>query len=316
MGKMLDTLKQSESRRGPLAINKPEEAPVQDCVTDWEIAEEVPFIEVGGPGKKVELSPALVKHPPQAAPRAPHLAPEPAARPIAVRMTAARPMSVGFEPWPAPAAPAAKTVSAEIIAFHQPDHPASKEYANLLRMLDAGMKTDGPGVALLTGLKPAVGATTVLVNLAVSAAKTPGRRVMLLDGHAEPSDLADRLGKSAAAGFADVLAGSVALEQAIVKTEIGGLHLLAVGGASKSRPAFTTQVADWLFGWLRQRYDLILIDGPNAQNADLAPFLPHTAGVYLVLPRGAATAEQDAAAQSLRANGGRLCGLIHTHFEL
>jgi len=71
MGKMLETLKAGEGRRALLAISKPADgAPVQDCVADWEIGAEVPFVEVGGPGKKVELSPGLMKHPALAAPPA------------------------------------------------------------------------------------------------------------------------------------------------------------------------------------------------------------------------------------------------------
>ncbi len=58
MGRMLETFKLGEGRRAPLAISKPPDAmPVQDCVVDWEIGAEVPYVEVGGPGKKVELSP-------------------------------------------------------------------------------------------------------------------------------------------------------------------------------------------------------------------------------------------------------------------
>ncbi len=77
MGRMLETLKLGENRRVPAELSNPEAAPVLDCVTDWEIAEEVPYIEVGGPNKKVELSPGLVKHPPQAAPRTPTCRPSP-----------------------------------------------------------------------------------------------------------------------------------------------------------------------------------------------------------------------------------------------
>src|SRR5437667_11959934 len=99
MGRMLETFKLGEGRRAPLALSKPADAaPVQDCVVDWEIGEEVPFVEVGGPNKKVELSPGLMKHPPQGAPRAPHMPVE--ASPKIVTLTEAKPMTAAFEPWP------------------------------------------------------------------------------------------------------------------------------------------------------------------------------------------------------------------------
>jgi Mrp family chromosome partitioning ATPase len=333
---MLETLKLGESRRAPVPVSKPEAAPVQDCVTDWEIAEEVPYIEVGGPNKKVELSPGLMKHPPQAAPRAPHLPAEStpvAVKPMAVYVTPAMPMAVAYEPWPGPA-PTPVGVSTEIIAYHHPDHPTSKEYALLLQTLRSGLKTDSAGVLLLAGLKPGVGTSTVLLNLAVLAAQAQKLRVMLIDGNqpgaqatgqtegktpslALRAGIAQRLGLPACAGFMDVLDGAVALEQAIVRTGIGSLHLLPTGASGKTHRPLTAEAMSWLIAWLRDRYDLILMDGPSAEDAaGLAVHLPHADGVYLVLPRGATAVGHEGLAQTLRRMGGRLCGLIHTHFDV
>jgi Mrp family chromosome partitioning ATPase len=313
---MLETLKLGENRRSPAEVSKPESAPVLDCVTDWEIAEEVPYIEVGGPNKKVELSPGLVQHPPQASPRAPHLPAEPAAKPMAVHVTPVKPMAVAYEPWPGPM-PMPMAISPEIIAYHQPEHATSKEYAALLQTLRASLKTGSPGVLLLAGLKPRVGTSTVLLNLAVLAARAQKLRVMLIDGHSQRPVLAQRLGQTASAGFMDVLNGAVALEQAIIKTDIAALHLLPTGASNKVHRPLTADAMSWLIAWLRERYDLILIDGPTAEDsADLAGHLPHADGVYLVLPRGATAAGHEAIAQTLRRMGGRLCGLIHTHFDV
>jgi hypothetical protein len=41
---------------------------------------------------------------------------------------------------------------------------------------------------------------------------------------------------------------------------------------------------------------------------------PHANGIHLVLPRGEAGNAH--MAQSISRMGGRLCGLIHTHFEV
>ena len=73
MGRMLETFKLGEGRRSPLALSKPADAaPAQDCVVDWEIGAEVPFVEVGGPNKKIELSPGLLQHPAQVTPQPLH----------------------------------------------------------------------------------------------------------------------------------------------------------------------------------------------------------------------------------------------------
>src|SRR6266542_6235307 len=98
MGRMLETLKQGEGRRVLPLLEKPSaEAAVQDCVVDWEIGAEVPFVEVGGPNKKLELSPGLLAHPAQAAPQPPHHAVEGNVKPKTVQLTQAQPMTVAYE---------------------------------------------------------------------------------------------------------------------------------------------------------------------------------------------------------------------------
>jgi Mrp family chromosome partitioning ATPase len=307
MGRMLDTMKLGEGRR-PLAIGTPVDgAPVQDCVVDWEIGEEVPYVEVGGPNKKVELSPGLLKHPAQAALQPPHGPIESVAVAKAVNLIEPRPMTAVFAPWPAPIA--TPTVSPEIIAFHQPDHATSKEYAALLAMIRRGLKVDGANVLLLLGARAHVGTTTVLLNLAVTAAMQDAR-VIVVDANATRASLAQRLGQSGITGLAEVLDGSLALEQAVLKTGIGSLYLLPAGASNKG--ALTNKAMSWLATWLRERYDLIFIDGPTIEEA--AAHVPQADGIYVVLPQGESLPK--GVAQAVSRMGGRLCGLIHTHFEM
>ncbi len=315
MGRMLDTLKNAERRRAPApppAIKPPvvDETLLQERVVDWEIGAEVPFIEVGGPNKKVELSPGLMKHPPQIEPHAPHRPVEITAKPKVVDLTPAQPMTVAFEPWPgmtsAPIAP-------EIVAYHHPEHTASKEYAGLLDAMLAGMKTGTGSVLLLVGSKPNVGTSTVILNLGVSAAQAKKMRVVLVDAQPSRAGLAQRLGCPASVGLTDVLNGTVALDQAIVKTDIAGLDVVPAGN---KQAVVASEALSWLVGWLRERYDLILIDGTTLDNADaLARHVPHAHGTYLVLAKGEAAPLGKGVAQSIQRMGGRLCGLIHTQFE-
>jgi Mrp family chromosome partitioning ATPase len=311
MGRTLETLKFGEARRPTIALSKPaDETPVQDCVTDWEIAEEVPFVEVGAPNKKVELSPSLMKHPPQPAAQPPHLMTEPvvpAAK--AVSLTPAKPMTVAFEPLPTATA---LGVGADIVTYHQPELTTSLEYAGLLQTLQSGLKAGRANVLMLTGIKANVGASTVLLNLAVRAALAQKLRVMLIDANGTQPGLAQRLGQTASTSFKDVVQGSVALEHAIAKTGIGNLHVLPTGDTPLASQALT-----WLVAWLRERYDLILIDGPTVDDtAGLSLHVAHADGVYLVLPRDTKPEGHAGVAQSLRSMGARLSGLIHTHFDV
>ncbi len=315
MGRMLETLKHGEGRRAPLAISKPADtAPAQECVVDWEIGAEVPFIEVGGPNKKVELSAGLLKHPPQTSPQPPHL-PSETAPPVAPRsgtvyLTEPKPMTAAFEPWPAPA-PTPLHLGADLVVFHQPEHPASKEYFVLLDALCSTLKAGEANILLFVGLKSHVGASTVLLNLAVAAARQKKSRVVVLDAR---GGLAERLGHVGCVGLADVLAGVAAMEQAIIKTGIGSLHMLPAG-AKPNTP--TPEAIAWLCAWLRERYDLVLVHGPTMDDAESARVhLAHANGIYLVLPQGEPMPAARAAAQAISGQGGRLSGLIHTHFEM
>jgi Mrp family chromosome partitioning ATPase len=320
MGRMLETLKLGEGRRTPLAVSKPADAaPVQDCVVDWEIGEEVPYVEVGGPNKKVELSPSLMKHPPQTTPQAPHLAVEVvpiAAKPKTLSLIETKPMTAAFEPWPV-ATPTPLGISQEIIAYHQPDHATSKEYAALLETMRGGLKNDAAKVMLLIGLKPHVGTSTVLVNLAVCAAIKQNSRVIVVDANTHRGGLAKKLGHASSGGLLEVMAGNLALEQAIVKTGIAALDLLPGGLAAAKPSPLTGEAMAWLIARLRERFDLIFIDSPSMENAaDLTVHVPHADGIYLVLPQGENHLLNKGVAQTISRMGGRLCGLIHTHFDM
>ena len=66
----------------------------------------------------------------------------------------------------------------------------------------------------------------------------------------------------------------------------------------------------WLVSRLRERFDIILIDGPAI--ADAAVTIPHADGVYVVLPHGESLS--NASAQAVTRMGGTLSGLIQTNF--
>lgn len=310
MGRMLESFKLGEGRRTPLSLSKPADAaPAQDCVVDWEIGAEVPFVEVGGPNKKIELSPGLVQHPPQPVPQAPHLPVEPLPMPAQAKLvtfTETAPMTAVLKPWPE--SPPTLAVSKEIIAYHQPGHAVSKDYGALLHTMRENLK-DGVGVLLLTGKEPSVGASTVLLNLAVIAARSA--RVAIVD---VAGSCALKLGQADADGLIDVLDGSLALEHALAKTGIDTLHLLSAGKSAKH--ALHMASLNWLVACLRQRYDLIFIDGPTLADAALASYVPRADGIYLVLPHGESPSLHRGFAHAISRMGGRLCGLIHTHFEI
>jgi Mrp family chromosome partitioning ATPase len=322
MGRTLDTLRQADSQRAPRAFGpaKPASDVPEESVVDWALQEEVPFIEVGGPGKSVELSPSLVKHPPQIKVQPPHAplalglaAPKVSDATLAVNLTEARPMAVVFEAWPGPTAVAG--IAVEVIAHYRPEHPISREYAALFDKMVTGLQGAAPHVLMFCGLKPHVGTSTVLLNLAVVAARQH-QRVAAIDMNLARPGLASRLGHSDPAGMRDVLAGSLAPSQAMLPTAIAALQLLAAGTPGQKSDTLSAEALVWLMAWLRERFDAILIDGPCVEDqGELAVLAPRAEGIYLVLPQGETELISKGVAQNIARLGGRLRGLIHTRFE-
>lgn len=256
MGRMLDSLKFMDSlkakdshffedslEREPAPVTLAQDDVAQDQAID------VPYIEVG-PNKSFDGSPQVmatkprkvlaesvpsapaanvaVVHPPQPS-QPPHQMPAAASlkeKPTVLQpgLIEPRPMQVAFEAWPT-ATLLGGSIAPEVIVHHQPEHAISKQYDALLETMLDGVKVKPP-VLLFTGGKAMVGATTVLLNLAVSAARGQRGDIVVVDGHLKKPGLAGRLGLAPAAGIQDVLSGKLALEQAIVKTPISHLHLL------------------------------------------------------------------------------------------
>lgn len=309
MGRMLEKLKHG---------SKPQS---EQCVVDWTLREpeEVPFIEVGA-GKNVEGSPLVmaVKHPPQPPVQPPHPPTEKSllSTQKAVQLTEPTPMTVVFEPWPTLLVPS-RGIAAEVIAFHQPSHPISQQYATLFSKILEGQVGQGTKIILLSGSKPHVGTTTALLNLAMVAAMQDKRRLALVDAHLSRPTLAQRLGLSVTAGLQEVLGGTAALEPAVVKAPVAGLYLVAARAEDNAAPGrLSAPALTWLFGWLKERFDLVLVDGPTVEDApEIATLAPLCDGMYLVVPQGETGLPHRALAQAIGRQGGRLKGLIHTHFE-
>ena len=315
MGRMLETLKHGEGPRPTAPPSRTKSQP-DDCVMDWAVNEtQVPYIEVGAPGKVVEGSAEVlaVPHPAQAK-QPPHPPTEQALAKSALtaQLTAAKPMTVDFEPWTGALAGAA-ALAPEMIAFHQPEHAVSKQYARLWETMSAGLSGAKHVTLLLTGLKQHVGATTVLLNLAIVAARK--QRVAVVDAQSLHPEVGQRLGVTQELGLLDVLAGRAALEQVLAKTIVPSLHVLPL--ARRDDALLTQEAAAWLFGWLRQRFDVILIDGPGLDNtALLAALTPVCDAVFLVAPQGETKLLARDALQSIGRLGGKLRGILHTQFEM
>jgi Mrp family chromosome partitioning ATPase len=293
MGRMLEALKRTEE---PNPISEPVLAVAHPGPALEEPAEEeMPFVEVGGPRKSSDKSTEMKL-------RLEVPSPRPAA--LLVR----EPQGVALQSCSQPA-PVRSRLASEIIAFHQPDHPVSQQYAALFSQI-AGDAGDGVApVLVLTALVAGAGTTTAVLNLAVVGCGKHAKRICLVDANCDKSAATARLGMATNVGLHEVLAGKIALEKAIHATPIEGLDMLSAGAEA---PVGSADAIRWVLAWLQQRYDLILVDGPAWDSADsLRALLPGASAVYLVVDATETDKPQIRAITREAARlGSRLGGLI------
>jgi Mrp family chromosome partitioning ATPase len=321
MGRMLDTLRQSTARPQPSPAGTPPVAAEGEASLDGD--EVMPFIEVGGPKKTIEGSPDVLAAPVPQLPRAaaPAMA-KPASVPQLELASAAAPepgaWAVQFRPLtrerPVPASPM-RRVASELVAYHQPDHSASQQFRNLLAGLLAHCPTGWGQVLLFTSPAPWGGTTTVLLNLAITAARQEGRRVAVVDANFRRPALAERLGLGAAPGLREVLAGGVPLPQALQETAQNNLWALTAG-QSVSGPEGRLPL-DWLLPTLRQlrqQFSLVFVDAASWNEGSEVSALAATCdAVYMVMHQPAGTPACDnAALPPLRQPPSNLQGCIFT----
>jgi Mrp family chromosome partitioning ATPase len=281
--------------------------------------EDVPFIEVG-PHKSMDGSPSVMARVPLPSVPGPRLA-VPNTEEPATETEEEVPMprklhGVAFRPAPDSGdclAAACCRLPPELIAFHQPDHPVSVQYRQVLASVLAVAPEKESQVLLFTGARPGGGTTTVLLNVAVTAARQARRPVVVVDGNLRRPALAGRLGLQGEAGLRDVLAGTAALERALQETGQANLVALTAGtAASGSGVRFVAETLRSLLRQLRQRFDLVLVDGPRWDGQPDVLLLGSACdAVYLVVPEDEAESPQvDDLFQAIPQQGARLGGCI------
>jgi Mrp family chromosome partitioning ATPase len=315
MGRILEALTLPDLRQD--SAPKPV-APDLHCVCendapteDAEVGGEIPYIEVG-PRNSMEASASVMATTPT--------------RSTAPRLVAAPDVEVPklprIEPAPPPAEakcvpPPRSRLAPELIAYHRPDHAVSQQYGRLIESL-LGLAPDGrPQVLLFSCARPGAGTTTVLLNAAVAAARQGRRRVVVVDGNLRRPALAERLGLAEVGGLREVMAGSMSLERALRETDQGNLHALTAGktssaGGQAGSVRLVSETVRSLLRNLRQRFDLVLVDGPRWDGQQDVVLLGSTCdAVYLVVAEDEAESPQvDDLYQSIPAQGGRLAGCI------
>ncbi|MGE0709443.1 MAG: polysaccharide biosynthesis tyrosine autokinase [Planctomycetota bacterium] len=138
-------------------------------------------------------------------------------------------------------------------------------------------------VILITSPEPSEGKTLTSARLAVALAQTDGP-VLLIEADMRRPRLQPLLELASDRGLAQVLAGLVPLEEAVVPTEHEHLYLLPAGSSPPSPGDLLVRGRiDEVLRAARARYSVVVIDSPPICGmADASLIAPHCDGVLVV----------------------------------
>jgi Mrp family chromosome partitioning ATPase len=291
--------------------------------------DDVPFVEVGGPTGLVTSIPKGIVTP------IPQPPPVPVSMPIPQPMSVPQPVSVPMKPAPVHEAPLnagrvlsvtfhrlpqaglrlmATGVSADVIAYHQPDHPVSAEYRIVRDEIRKQFEEPGSRIALFASASAASGTTTVLVNLATTLSQLPNSRVLLIDSHYDRPAIAARLGVPDSPGLSDVLGQKVPLPWALQPTPVSNLQVLTCGIPTDHTAECLGDELPKLLIQLRNWFDWVLVDaGVWLDFLGSETVGPSADAVYLVSrSNDIERAEFTSLRPTIAAAGGHLRGYITT----
>ncbi len=157
----------------------------------------------------------------------------------------------------------AARVEPHLVAISQPRSAYSEQFRSLrTRILQAGEKEQMRAI-VITSPSVGEGKTLTALNLAWLLAQSEGVRALIIDSDLRRPCATDYLGLDALVGLSEVLGGELSLQQAIVRLEPAGLHLLPGGRARDdvaellSGPTFAGVITE-----ARRMFDYIIIDAP------------------------------------------------------
>src|SRR5262249_26535283 len=150
----------------------------------------------------------------------------------------------------------------DLIAYHAAGQPISASYRDLLdHLLGVHHRGKGREVLFFTAGRSEAGTTTVLLNLAITAA-LQGREVLVVDANLRRPGIAAKLGLGDVPGLREVLAGHFAAEDVVRPTGLPGLKALTSGPLpGPARLTITLERVRALLTECRQHHELVFVDG-------------------------------------------------------
>lgn len=205
----------------------------------------------------------------------------------------------------------AAEVNKRRISVLQPDSYVAEQFRALRGRIDA-LSTQNPiRTVVVSSPLAGEGKTTASINLACVTAMSVGRRVLLIDCDMRKPKVHQALGLRPEAGIAEVLAGEVAFDDALVHVDGMNLDVLAVRG----RPNNPSELLGspkmrQIVAAAAENYDRVILDTPAALGVPDAKAVAEIADGVVMVVRADMTLQQDLEAAIETLDRRRLLGLV------
>lgn len=193
--------------------------------------------------------------------------------------------------------------------------PALKDlFMKLQAQINIALPDASSRVLVITGAEEGAGASTIAWWLATCLARTPGRKVLFVDGKLQSPEIGDT---GVSDGFVDVLQGTATLEDSVVVLGSGAPDVLGVGHCERfaSTNVGRGEVAS-TFDAMRGEFDYVVVDAPPAGTSPVGLLWAEAADGCLLVIESEKTQREVArtATDRLRQCGANVLGAVLNKF--
>lgn len=202
------------------------------------------------------------------------------------------------------------------IASNDTRSPFAESYRSVRTALQFATSHGLPKTMLITSAGPSEGKSTTAHELARNIAQI-GKRVVLVDADLRNPSLHKVTGLANTRGLSNVLANAADVQD--LAREVGDFHVITAGPLPPNPPELLS--GDRLpnvLAALRERFDVVILDGPPVLGLADAPLLAHVADATILVAAAEQT-RRDAlrgALRRLQAAQAQVIGALLTRFDL